>query len=85
MIMQNSPKENGDGSEQTGTLSDDQQNRGYYYDDAHGYEKFDPDEDDDIFKDEHEAAEAETQAEEESDEDDEGADLSGGAFDVDLD
>ena len=44
----------------------------YYYDDAHGYEEFD--------------AEEETDDEDENpDEGDEGADLSGGAFDVDLD
>ena len=27
--------------------SDDQQERGYYYDDAHGYERYDPETDDD--------------------------------------
>ena len=30
----------------TVSWADDQQNRGYYYDDAHGYEKFDPEADD---------------------------------------
>ncbi len=29
------------------TWSDDQQARGYYYDDAHGYEKYEPEKDDD--------------------------------------
>lgn len=33
--------------ERTETWADDQQNRGYYYDDAHGYEEFDPEADDD--------------------------------------
>lgn len=28
--------------------SDDQQKRGYYYDDAHGYEKYEPEKDDEI-------------------------------------
>lgn len=27
--------------------SEDQQKRGYYYDDAHGYEKYEPEKDDD--------------------------------------
>lgn len=31
----------------TETWADDQQTRGYYYDDACGYETFDPDEDED--------------------------------------
>ncbi len=30
--------------------SDDQQNHEYYYDDAHGYEDFDPREDDELTK-----------------------------------
>lgn len=30
-----------------GTVEDDQKERGYYYDDAHGYEEFDPEEEDD--------------------------------------
>ena len=79
--MADTPKEKAD--QQGSNWSDDQRDRGYYYDDAHGYETYDPDED--VFKEEHEAAEAERQAEEEAEEDDEGADLSGGAFDVDLD
>ena len=28
--------------------SEDQQKRGYYYDDAHGYEKYEPETDDEI-------------------------------------
>ncbi|HRI03796.1 MAG TPA: hypothetical protein PLL77_08645 [Pyrinomonadaceae bacterium] len=28
--------------------SEDQQKRGYYYDDAHGYEKYEPEKDDEI-------------------------------------
>ncbi|HMO81739.1 MAG TPA: hypothetical protein PKD24_13195 [Pyrinomonadaceae bacterium] len=31
-----------------GTLADDQAKRGYYYDDAYGYEDYDPGPDDDI-------------------------------------
>ena len=30
-----------------GTVEEDQKERGYYYDDAHGYEEYDPDEEDD--------------------------------------
>lgn len=30
-----------------GTVEEDQKERGYYYDDAHGYEDFDPDEEED--------------------------------------
>jgi hypothetical protein len=59
--MQNTPKNAADEPEEM-TLAESE----YYYDDAHGYEDFDEDEDD-------------------PDEQDEGADLSGGAFDVDLD
>ena len=28
-----------------GTVEEDQKERGYYYDDAHGYEEYDPEED----------------------------------------
>ena len=38
--MQERPKEKKDG-----TVEEDQKERGYYYDDAHGYEEFDPEED----------------------------------------
>ena len=34
----------------TQTWEDDQHRRGYYYDDAHGYETFDPDEEDAVDK-----------------------------------
>lgn len=34
------------------TWSEDQKKRGYYYDDAHGYEDFDPDSELDEFEDE---------------------------------
>ena len=34
------------GNEKTETWADDQRDREYYYDDAHGYEKFDPEADD---------------------------------------
>lgn len=30
-----------------GTVEEDQKDRGYYYDDSHGYEEFDPEEDND--------------------------------------
>jgi len=30
-----------------GTVAKDQKERGYYYDDAHGYEEYDPEEEDD--------------------------------------
>ena len=30
-----------------GTVAEDQAERGYYYDDAHGYKDFDPEEEDD--------------------------------------
>lgn len=29
-----------------GTVAEDQKDRGYYYDDAHGYEEYDPEEED---------------------------------------
>ena len=70
MIMQNTPKEK-TADARDSNWSDDQREREYYYDDAHGYEKFDPEEKDDDDRDE--------------DVDDEGANSSGGAFDVDLD
>ena len=38
--MQESPKEKEDG-----TLAEDQKERDYYYDDSHGYEDYDPEED----------------------------------------
>ncbi len=65
--MPNTPREKGDEEEGKDTAGS------YYYDDAHGYEEFDRDNEE-----EDEDAELE-------EEDDEGADLSGGAFDVDLD
>lgn len=34
--------------ERTETWADDQQNRSYYYDDAQGYEDFDPKTDDEV-------------------------------------
>jgi hypothetical protein len=47
--MQEIPKEkpNSGPEPQPGdsTWADDQTDRGYYYDDAHGYENFDPDKD----------------------------------------
>lgn len=33
--------------EKTNSWEDDQEKRGYYYDDAHGYEVYDPDSDED--------------------------------------
>ena len=63
--MQSKPKE--DIEEETDTAGS------YYYDDAHGYEEFKSDEEED------------PTLEEEREDQDEGADLSGGAFDVDLD
>jgi hypothetical protein len=33
-----------------GTVEEDQKERGYYYDDAHGYEEFDP-EDEEVYED----------------------------------
>jgi hypothetical protein len=65
--MANTPKDKADETEETDTAGS------YYYDDAHGYEEFKPDEEEDAT------------SEEEREEEDEGADLSGGAFDVDLD
>ena len=38
--MQENPKE-----KQDDTVEQDQKERGYYYDDAHGYEKYEPEED----------------------------------------
>ena len=40
--MANPPKKKRDPN-----WADDQRERGYYYDDAHGYEDYDPDKDDD--------------------------------------
>ena len=71
MIMPTTPKEKADEAEGS-NWSDDQQSREYYYDDAHGYEKFDPETD-----------KADDDPDEE--ENDEGANSSGGTFDVDLD
>ena len=47
--MPQRPKEKKDG-----TVEEDQKERGYYYDDAHGYEEFDPEdeENDDQFSEE---------------------------------
>ena len=39
--------------------ADDQKQRGYYYDDAHGYKEFDPEQDDDEESDGEESAEGE--------------------------
>ena len=39
-------------SRRTENWAEDQQDRGYYYDDAHGYEKYCPDGDDDESEDE---------------------------------
>ena len=33
------------------TCTDDQEGRGYYYDDAHGYQEYDPEAEDDEFDD----------------------------------
>jgi hypothetical protein len=33
--------------EKSDTWSEDQKDRGYYYDDAHGYEKYEPEEEED--------------------------------------
>ena len=40
--MPENPKEKNDG-----TWEEDQKEREYYYDDSHGYEEFDPEEEDD--------------------------------------
>ena len=37
--MQESPKD-----KKVGSVADDQKEHGYYYDDAHGYESYDPEE-----------------------------------------
>ena len=39
------PKEGKSDEPEKDAWSEDQKERGYYYDDAHGYETFDPDED----------------------------------------
>ena len=70
MIMPDTPKEKTN-EPQGSNWGDDQREHEYYYDDAHGYEKFDPETD-------------KTDDDLNEDEEDEGADLSGGAFDVDL-
>ena len=41
--MQETPKE-----KQDGTVAEDQRDRDYYYDDSHGYEEFDPEQDEDV-------------------------------------
>lgn len=43
-----------------GNWAEDQAERGYYYDDSHGYEKFDPDAEDDEEDDDLPEAEAES-------------------------
>ena len=45
-FVQPDPKDKPQDSDAADTWADDQQKRGYYYDDAHGYETFDPDDDD---------------------------------------
>ena len=42
MTMQESPKENSE------TVEEDQKDRPYYYDDSHGYEDYDAEEEDDV-------------------------------------
>lgn len=50
--MPETPKQKGKPAEPAekdpSSWSDDQQKRGYYYDDAHGYEKYEPEKDDEI-------------------------------------
>lgn len=46
-MMQGDPIDNPDDNDPEENLAKEQAERGYYYDDAHGYEKFDPDIDDD--------------------------------------
>ncbi len=41
--MQENPKDKSEG-----TWSEDQKDREYYYDDAHGYEVFDPEKEEDV-------------------------------------
>jgi hypothetical protein len=41
------PRNSKQSSEKPGDLASDQKERSYYYDDAHGYEPYDPDADDD--------------------------------------
>ncbi len=40
-------KPNAEKKDEQGNWSDDQREKSYYYDDAHGYEIYNPDEDDD--------------------------------------
>jgi hypothetical protein len=47
-----------------GTVEEDQKERGYYYDDAHGYEEFDPDVEDDDAEVEDSDAESERRGDE---------------------
>ena len=41
------PKESDETDSRPGSTSDDQKDHRYYYDDAHGYEEFDPEADED--------------------------------------
>jgi hypothetical protein len=54
--MQKVPLTNSETEKKDETLkenwADDQKERGYYYDDAHGYEQFDPESDDEPEEDE---------------------------------
>ena len=47
LFMPQTPKEKKDG-----TVAEDQKERGYYYDDAHGYEEYEPEDVDDEESDE---------------------------------
>ncbi len=44
--MQNDPPTTGKKEKKKENWAEDQKERGYYYDDAHGYEQFDPESDD---------------------------------------
>ncbi len=50
MIMPETPKKRPANEEKpdNSTWEEDQKRREYYYDDAHGYEKYDPEKDDEI-------------------------------------
>ncbi|MEQ1921468.1 MAG: hypothetical protein ABL952_03065 [Pyrinomonadaceae bacterium] len=45
--MPETPKQKDSPDKDSSNWSDDQQTRGYYYDDAHGYEKYEPEKDED--------------------------------------
>lgn len=44
-----------------GNWAEDQKERGYYYDDSHGYERYDPESEDDEADDESELGESDTE------------------------